>query len=319
MQRAGVVSTHPEADEVAAEILRDDGSAMAAALGGFFAAAGSEPGVLFAPLTILVGGGGAGGRVFDGRCRQPGLGAKRPRGWTDSEVIPEAAYAAVPGSVAAAVVACAYVPGTSVNAVVRRGVAAARRVGAAKRAALLGQVASLGAGVLGDPRLKGILLGELGPAQGGLIASGDLMPPRDLDRPALERDGLWVPPWLSDGDAPDVAGVPVTSTALGVGHVLCAVDVRGLFVVLSFRSCTVGIELEDLEVCLPKLAVPVRRGVPRVEPGASLPAPAPIAVRRGPSGQVLEALASPRAQRLDDAEIVLRRDPDTLDVSTFRG
>ena len=318
MQRAGVVSMHPEADDVAAEILREDGTAMAAALGGYFAAAGSEPGVLFAPLTILVGGGGAGGRVFDGRCRQPGVGAKRPRGWTDADRIPEAAYVAVPGSVAAAVVACAYVPGTSVNSVVRRGVAAARRAGAARRAALVRQVAALGAGILNDAQLKGALLGELGPAQGGLMSSGDLMPPRDLDRPALERDGVWFPPWVSDvpeseGDEPP--GAP--PSPLGVGHVLCAVDVRGLFVALSFRSCP-GWEIEDLEIALPKLAVPVRRGVPRTEPGSPLPTPAPIGLRRNPSGQVVEAIASPRSQRIDEPEIVLRRDPSTLDVSVLR-
>lgn len=145
------------------------------------------------------------------------------------------------------------------------------------------------------------------------------MPPRDIDLPALDREGLWLPPWVSDVPEPDGDEAPGSPPApLGVGHVLCAVDVHGLFVALSFHSCPAGWEIDELEVSLPKLAVPVRRGVPRMDPGASLPMPAPIGLRRSASGQVVEAIASPRSHRLDEPEIVLQRDPSSLDVSVLR-
>src|SRR5690606_15897510 len=62
MLRAAALSTHPEANEVASEVLKDGGTALGAALSGFFVAAGNEPGVLFAPLTVLVAEGGGGAR-----------------------------------------------------------------------------------------------------------------------------------------------------------------------------------------------------------------------------------------------------------------
>lgn len=327
MQRAAVISTHPEAHEVAEEVLRDSGSAMTAALAGFFAAAGGQPGVLFAPLTVLVAAGGAGVRVFDGRCRQPGLGTKRPRGFLPGQSIPEAAYAPVPGSVAAALVACAYTPGTSVTSVVRRGITAARKAGAARRAAVLERVSSLGAGFLGDGLLKGPLLGELGPAQGGLFSSGDLAPPREIDRTAVEVDGLWQAPWAeppkpSAGEGPEGAStserIEDSAAQAAENHVLCAVDVHGRFVALAFERWRDGILLPELELSLPRLAVPVRRGVPRVEPGASLRAVAPLGIRRDAAGQAVELVASPADLSLAVPELTLLRDPSTLEVTLRR-
>lgn len=349
MLRAAALSTHPEANEVASEVLKDGGTALGAALSGFFVAAGNEPGVLFAPLTVLVAEGGGGARVFDGRCRQPGVGAKRPRGFLPNETIPEAAYAAVPGSVAAAAVACAYGPGTSFGAVVRRGITAARKAGASRRAALLDRVAGLGAAVLGDPLLKGTLLGELGPAQGGLFSSGDLAPPRQLDWPAEEQGDLWIPPWArafveaassqgegNPGESSSAEACPKEVGPAEVGpeevgraaapedpsptrhHVICAVDVRGRFVAVAFESCQQGIELPDVELVLPRIAVPVRRGVPRVEPGSALPGRAPLAIRRSSAGLAIEVLASPRSGTFEDPDIVIHRDPTTLEVSIVR-
>lgn len=331
MLRAAALSTHPEAEEVASQILREDGSAMAAALGGFFAAAGSHPGVLFAPLTILVGGGGAGARVFDGRSRQPGIGAKRPRGFTPKDHIPKTAYVAVPGSIAATVVACAYAPGTTVRAVVQPGISAARQLAAQRRVELLDRVRSLGAGLLGDSRLRGLLLGELGPPQGGMWSSGDLVPPQDLDVPAAEVQGAWCPPWAvsspeaasssseaSDSSEPKVDSSQSLRAWREDRHAICTVDVRGVFVAVAFANCLDGFELPQLEVALPTRAVPVRRGVPRIEPGSALPAPAPIAIRRNALGQPTEVIASPRSLSLDAPELVVRRDPDTLATSTQR-
>lgn len=310
MARAGAISTHPEAHEVAAEILREDGSALKAALAGFFAAAGGDGRVLWSPVTLLLGGGGGGTRAFDGRCRQPGVGARRPRGWTSGETIPDAAYAAVPASVAAIAVACAYGSGATLPSVVRYGVGAARRVGARKRVSLLERVSAVGAAVLNDPLVKSTLLGEFGPAQGGVISVGDLAPPKDLDCPALEVDSCRMPPWSREPVAVEDVD--------GESHVVCAVDVRGAFVGVAFSVCRNGLELDALDVVLPKVARPVLRGVPRTSPGAPLPAAAPLAMRLGSRGQPVELLASPRSLDLGRPEIVLRRDPESLEVSLSR-
>lgn len=309
MARAAAISTHPEAHEVATEVLRDGGSAMKAALAGFFAAAGSDPKVLWSPVTVLAAGGGGGARAFDGRCRQPGLGSKRPRGWTTSDTIPDAAYAAIPASVAAITVACAYAPGTTLASVVRHGIAAARRVGARQRSVLLERVSAVGAGILGDPLVKGILLGELGSAQGGLIGIGDLAPPKALDVPAADTDSGWRAPWGDDSAVADTTDEV---------HVACAVDVSGAFVGVSFTACQNGFELGELGVVLPKLARPVLRGVPRTSPGTSLPAAAPLSIRRSPAGQPLELVASPRGLDLDRPEIVIARDASTSTVTVRR-
>ena len=106
--RALAMSNDPIAEEAAIAQLSQGGSAVGAVLAGFFAAAGGYSGVLLSPLTILVAGIGTGGRAFDGRLRQPGLGTKRPRGFLPEEAIPSAARIAVPASVAAAAVANAY-------------------------------------------------------------------------------------------------------------------------------------------------------------------------------------------------------------------
>ncbi|MGC4065984.1 MAG: hypothetical protein QM784_15310 [Polyangiaceae bacterium] len=76
------------AAEAADECLLAGGSAVAAVLCGFFAAAGAYSGVLLGPLSLLVAGVGSGARAFDGRLRQPGLGTKRPRGFRDEESHP---------------------------------------------------------------------------------------------------------------------------------------------------------------------------------------------------------------------------------------
>lgn len=310
MARSGAISTHPEAHEVAGEVLRDEGSALKAAVAGFFAAAGGDGRVLWSPVTLLLGGGGGGIRAFDGRCRQPGVGAKRPRGWTSTDTIPDAAYAAVPASVAALAVACAYGSGVTLPSVVRYGVSAARRVGARKRASLLERVASVGAAILSEPLVKSVLLGEFGPAQGGVISVGDLAPPKNLDCPAVEVESQWIPPW---------AGEPIAAEeAAGEHHVVCAVDVRGTFVGVAFSVCRNGLPLDELEVELPKVARPVLRGVPRTSPGAPLPAAAPLGIRLGPRGQPVELVASPRSLDLGHPEIVLQRDPETLAVSVSR-
>src|SRR5262249_23082705 len=85
------------------------------------------------------------------------------------------------------------------------------------------------------------------------------------------------------------------------GLAVCAVDGQGLAAALAYRRVMNGVGIDELEIEAPKSAVPVRRGVPRVAPGGSLPAPAPVAVRIDESGVPLEVVAAPTAGRLTPA------------------
>ncbi|HYP88320.1 MAG TPA: hypothetical protein VEQ59_09200, partial [Polyangiaceae bacterium] len=67
-------------EAAAGEVLARGSTAIDAVIAGYFAAAGAYPGVLFGSVTVLLGGTGSGDRAFDGRVRQPGRNAKRPRG-----------------------------------------------------------------------------------------------------------------------------------------------------------------------------------------------------------------------------------------------
>src|SRR5579862_9799569 len=92
--RAAVASS-PEVLAAAEELLRK-GNALDAAVAGVFAACALSPGALLGPVQILVGGAGSGLRALDGRVRQPGIGAPRPRGWQEGEEIPDAARVGAP-------------------------------------------------------------------------------------------------------------------------------------------------------------------------------------------------------------------------------
>ena len=66
------------------------GNAVDAVVAGVLMAAAESPGVLLGPVQLLAGGAGAGLIAIDGRVRQPGMGAPRPRGFLATEPIPEA-------------------------------------------------------------------------------------------------------------------------------------------------------------------------------------------------------------------------------------
>lgn len=301
--RAQARSTHPQADQAAEDVLGNGGSALKAALTGFFAAAGADPGVLFSPLSLLVVGLGAGARAYDGRCRQPGIGGKRPRGFLPEETIPPAARAAVPASVAAAAVAAAYHGGVSLAACVRPAVAVAKRVGAPGRSGLLARIAELGPNALHDAPIQRAWLARFGPQEGGTVTSRDLSGPADLDAAAVPHEqGDLTLPWAGDQVDADVG-------ALGDGHALVAIDVRGQLVALAFWSLPHRLVLEPYQTHVPALARPVMRNVSRTAPGSVLQAPCHLAVRSGEgrAHDLVRAVAS--GSRLE-----LSRDPVSKSV-----
>jgi hypothetical protein len=318
-RRSAAVSNDPVAAEAASEVLVAGGSAVTAALAGFFAASGAYAGVLLGPLSVLTAGTGVGARAFDGRLRQPGLGAKRPRGFLPEESIPEAARVAVPQSVVAAAVALAYDGSSTLASTVKAGIARAERSGAASRVGVLKLVRSSGAGLLSDQTFVRALLRVAGPSQGGLLSPADFSNVGDVDREAVTRVGaspkLLEVPWASELEHFEPEG-------FGVGFALCAVDLHGVFCAVAYRRVVDGFVLDELELEAPLAAVPVLRGVTRVPPGERIPVPAPIAVHYDANGLPFAVSAAPNALRLEDPEaatLVIRRSPSTQEVEFVKG
>lgn len=319
--RIGAIANLAGAEQAAQDFLREHGSAVGAVLSAFFAAAGEYSGVLLGPVSVLVAGVGIGVRAFDGRALQPGRGAKRPRGYRQHESIPDAARVAVPGAVAAVVVAHAYDGSQRLEAIVKAGVRRARRQRAAARAALLERVGSVGAAALTEATFVQALLRVAGPSQGGLITPADFTAVPTVDRKAIRQaigdSMLLVPPWAAE------AAQQVQGAEPGAGHAVCAVDVRGVFAALCFRRAERGVAIEELELMAPLSAAPVRRGHVRVRPGHRLPAPAAIAVRSDPARVPIEVFAEPHAWCVDTTVVrrpplQLRRDPRSRQVEVFR-
>jgi hypothetical protein len=292
--KAAAIANDPVAEEAAQDYLLAGGTALGGALCGFFAAAGSYAGVLLGPVSVLVGGVGAGARAFDGRLRQPGQGMRRPRGFRPGEQIPDAARVGVATSVTAALVAFAYSGGRGLGSILKPGISRAQRSGAELRADLLRRIREVGAAAMNEAQFVRPMLHVAGPGQGGLVTAADFSQIADVDRPALERRiadrHMVLPPWHDDAVATDAIGCAV-----------CTADAHGVFCALSYQRSTGGLGVDELELEVPLVAVPVRRGVTRILPGARLPAPAPIALRRDAGGMLCEVLAVPGAVRLDES------------------
>jgi gamma-glutamyltranspeptidase/glutathione hydrolase len=313
------MSNDPIAEEAAIAQLAQGGSAVGAVLAGFFAAAGGYSGVLLSPLTILVAGIGTGGRAFDGRLRQPGLGTKRPRGFLPEESVPNAARVAVPGAVAAAAVANAYDGAKSLGSLVKHGILRAERAGADARAEVLGRVRSAGQVALTEQSFMRPFLRLAGPSEGGLVTPADFATISDIDHAASTRhvaDSDYLePPWAETWSEQPLPA------ELGIGAVVCAVDVRGVFAAVAYFRPSDGLELDDLALIAPFIAVPTQRGVPRQTPGSALPAPAPIAVRCNAEGVPVEVCAEPGSRALNfegAARLSITRDPVTREVQSQR-
>ncbi|MEZ4372099.1 MAG: hypothetical protein R3B07_14800 [Polyangiaceae bacterium] len=297
-------------DEIAAEALSAGQSALGACLAGFFAAAAMSEDGLFSPISIILGGVGTGGRAFDGRLRQPGLGVKRPRGFMHEAEVPVAARIAIPCGLAAAAVACAYQAGTSMSTVLRPALQIAKKVGA--RVEVLERVKQLGGNALRDPLFARPFTLLAGPTEGGVVSIEDLVPQQGLDVPLGVRDAecgrIQEPPWVSDGET----APPSENT-----RVVLAIDVHGGFAALSFQRA-LGPTLEGLDLRAPLGAQPVMRGVPREKPGSALAAPAPIGLLLGETGAVTAVVAQPAAARVDVPSLMLTRDAGTRRVDRVK-
>jgi hypothetical protein len=278
-------------EAAAGEELTKGGSAVDAVLAGFFAAAGAYPAVLLGPVSVLVGGTGSGERAFDGRVRQPGKGAKRPRGTLPGEEPPRAARVGVPCSVPALAVALGYGGTATLNRLVQAGVALARERGAERRAAVLSRVGEVGALSFSEPELSRSLVRAFGAPNGGLLTPADFARPEQLDAQATRSEGRLAAPWAAEAKAPFLRGTTVS-----------AIDVNGLFVAAAFDCQPEALYVDELELSAPLLAVPTLRGVPRTAPGTPIPAPAPVWIDHDESGGALELWAAPTARDVGEAD-----------------
>jgi hypothetical protein len=226
----------------------------------------------------------------------------------------------VPAGVGALLVAHAYDGSQRLSSIMKAGISRAERSGAEGRGDLLRRIRAIGAGATAEAAFVRPMLRVAGPSQGGLVTPSDFGAMNDIDQSAIERRvgalNLSEPPWAQEWEDDD-------AQELGIGCAVCAVDVRGVFAVLSYRRVVDGLVIDELDLEAPLLAVPVRRGVKRVAPAAPLPAPAPIAIVRDASGAPSEVIAVPTALRLDEAALGgrvlrLRRSPATQEVQIVR-
>lgn len=293
-------------ERAAGEELARGGTAIDAVVAGYFAAAGAYPGVLLGPVTLLLGGVGSGDRAFDGRARQPGKNARRPRGVPEGETPPAAARVGVPCSVPALAIALGYGAKATLGRLVQPGVAAAREQGAEKRAALLTRVGEVGALAFAESELSLTLVRAFGAPHGGLLTPADFGAARRLDAPALRQaragGSALVAPWAAEAKA-----------GFGRGVAVCAVDVNGSFAALCFDALPEGLVVDELQLSAPLLAVPTLRGVPRVAPDTALAMPAPVWIDCDASGAASEVWCAPGAvtpAELDARRFGIRRSSD---------
>ena len=256
-------ATQPAALAAASELaLR--GNAVDAVCAGVLAAAAEDPSVLFGPLHVLVTGPGFGVRCIDGRLRQPGLGAPRPRGFVDDDEIPDAARVAIPALPAAVATAISMFGTVTAKRAFAPALEALERKH--PRRALLAALADRGPPALAADPFADALVAVAGRLAHGLVTRDDLRAPRAPAVACESRDGVAVAPFADEHERADGC------------HVVCAADHRGGLAVACYEVVADGLAIEALGVVAPLRARPVMRGERRVDPGAPLPCASTVAL-----------------------------------------
>jgi gamma-glutamyltranspeptidase/glutathione hydrolase len=269
--RRAAAASEPHAAQAAREAM-PRGNAVDAVVGAVLVAAAEAPSVLLGPLQLLVGGAGAGLMAIDGRVRQPGLGAPRPRGVVAGERVPPPARVGVPALPAALATAHAALGKATLLRVAGPAVESAR-ARAPARASVIEAFARRGAAAMTDEGVAAELVAVAGRAAGGALTRKDLAAVRPAVVPCPERSlasgGILRVPWA---DARGASGGDVT-------HVVAAADGNGLVAVACYEVALDGVAVPPLGLLAPSAAAPVMRGETRVRPGDPRPAAAPIALR----------------------------------------
>jgi gamma-glutamyltranspeptidase/glutathione hydrolase len=273
--RAAVGPT-PEIEAVTSDVL-GKGNAVDAVVAGVFAACALSPGALLGPVQLLVGGAGAGFLAIDGRVRQPGIGAPRPRGFVSPDEIPDAARVGVPWLTAAMSVALATMGSQTFHAVLAPAVALAKGT---PRQAVLSRIQQKGHRAFEDGALGGELVAVFGRPNGGLLTHEDFTTaqPEVSKASRLPRGdlGIFTLPWAHiEGGQP---AAPAHAVDIARARAVAAVDRNATFAIAVWDEATDGRYVEELGLRAPFLAEPVRRGETRIKPGDVRAAAAPIAM-----------------------------------------
>lgn len=276
-------ASDPVASEAMEAALLGGGSALHAALAGYFAAAGERPGVILSPMALLLSGYGA-RRAFDGRLRQPGIGMKRPRGFVAGEPVPDAARVGIPCGSVAAFVALAYDTSSPLGQLTRYGVNAAKRAGAERRGELLQLLGRLGASAFSDPHVHKPIVHAAGATEQGAVTHDDFARIPDVDAKCIETatnsehpSALTLSlPWGSPADDPAITH-----------ETLCVIDARGSAVGLAYYGLDQGLEIDAWQVRAPLFAAPVMRGVTRLPPGNPVASAFSLEIELDAEGRVL--------------------------------
>jgi gamma-glutamyltranspeptidase/glutathione hydrolase len=258
----------------AARAVFPKGNAADAVVAGVFAAAAAHPAVLLGPVQILVGGPGAGPRAVDGRVRQPGLGAPRPRGFKEGEEIPPAARVGVPALPAALCTALA----SAGSLTLAQALAPALDRAKGPRALVLERIARRGASAIREAAIADPLIEAAGRVAGGVLTREDLEQVRPALVPCERRTAgaleLAVCPWGARAVL-DPEAQPVDAACT---EIVAAGDVHGLTAIACFETHGEGTAVEALDLTAPWIAAPVRRGQTRVRPGEARASAAPLAL-----------------------------------------
>lgn len=246
------------------------GNAVDAVVAGVLVAAAETPSVFLGPFQLLVAGAGAGLQAIDGRVRQPGLRAPRPRGFLADEAIPPSARVGVPALPAAVALALASL-GSATSLRVASPAIERARSRSAERAAVIESFARRGASALVADSFAGELIGVAGRSARGMLTKEDLASVRpavqSCDERALDPSGILVAPWRDEH--PEGTWT----------HVVAAADSRGLVAIACYEAPPSGLDVSALGLVAPAFASPVLRGQPRLRPARACAAAAPIAIR----------------------------------------
>ena len=253
--KSGTAATQPGVADAAQSVLAR-GNAVDAVCAGVLAAAAMDPGVLFGPVHVLVAGPGFGVRCVDGRLRQPGEDAPRPRGFLSPKEVPDAARVAIPALPAAIATALSMFGTVTLRRVADPALAALTRDH--PRRALLATFAREGAPALAKDPFAEAFVGAAGRLAGGLVTREDLRSPRAPALACACEDGVASAPF-ADADLPGDAC-----------EVVCAADRRGGIAIACYEIARDGFAIDALGVLAPLVAKPVMRGERRTEPGAPL-------------------------------------------------
>lgn len=242
------------------------GTAVDRVLGGLWVAAALHPGIILGSVQLMMTGPGLGSKCIDGRVRQPGQGADRPRGHTGAP--PDAAFAGAPMMPTATIAASAAFGTLTLRQVTAPARSIAKEVNRA-RARVIDRFSEQGPGA--QASLVEALVFALGPLHGGALTAKDLSPKTpEVSAVVVDREGPYrfgTPAWSAD-----------TRDLVQPCDVICCADARGYIAIAVLHHPEGGKMVDDLGLRAPPLATPVRRGVTREPVGSAVPASFPAAV-----------------------------------------